>query len=353
MKTYVDLKDIHVLAPNIKKRLSGVTSTIVNLVPKQKKLGVKIASIGPGLPDFLPHVGFYQLWKLWRTPIDGKMRVWHARRNVEMLPGIIMRDILRMKIKVIFTSNAQRHHRNYTKWLISKMDHVISGSRRADSFLKKDSTIIPHGVDLDRFFPSHDKAKERSELGLDPQQKIAGCFGRVRHQKGTDIFVDIMIKLLPQHPQWIAVITGRVTAEHVGFADKLKKAAKDAGLEDRIIFAGEVDDIEKWFRVLDLYIAPQRNEGFGLTPLEAAACNVPTVAADVGAFAELIVDNKTGIVVEVEDVDALCFHANAYMADAKLLETLGQNAREYVSENFSLEKEASAINSVYEAVREQ
>jgi mannosyltransferase len=351
MKTYVDLKDIHVLAPNLKKRLSGVTSTIVNLVPKQKKLGVKIASIGPGLPDFLPHVGFHQLWKLWQTPNDGKMRVWHARRNVEMLPGIIMRDILRMKIKVIFTSDAQRHHRNYTKWLISKMDHVISGSEKAGNFLERESTIIHHGVDLDRFFPSHDKAQERSELGLDPKHKIAGCFGRVRHQKGTDIFVDMMIKLLPQHPEWIAVITGRVTAEHVGFADKLKKNVQDAGLADRIIFAGEVDDIEKWFRVLDLYIAPQRNEGFGLTPLEAAACNVPSVATNAGAFAELIVDNKTGIVVEVEDVDALCFHADKYMADAELLKTLGQNAREYVGKNFSLEKEATAINSVYEAVR--
>lgn len=351
MKTYVDLKDIHVLAPNLKKRLSGVTSTIVNLVPKQKKLGVKIASIGPGLPDFLPHVGFHQLWKLWQTPNDGKMRVWHARRNVEMLPGIIMRDILRMKIKVIFTSDAQRHHRNYTKWLISKMDHVISGSEKAGNFLERESTIIHHGVDLDRFFPSHDKAQERSELGLDPKHKIAGCFGRVRHQKGTDIFVDMMIKLLPQHPEWIAVITGRVTAEHVGFADQLKKNVQDAGLADRIIFAGEVDDIEKWFRVLDLYIAPQRNEGFGLTPLEAAACNVPSVATNAGAFAELIVDNKTGIVVEVEDVDALCLHADKYMSDAELLKTLGQNAREYVGKNFSLEKEATAINSVYEVVR--
>lgn len=112
MKTYIDLKNVHVLTPNLKKRLSGVTSTIVNLVPKQGKLGVKIAATGPGLPDHLPHVGFGQFWKLWQLPEDGKCRVWHARRNVEMLPGIIMRDILRMKIKVIFTSDAQRHHRD-------------------------------------------------------------------------------------------------------------------------------------------------------------------------------------------------------------------------------------------------
>ena len=351
MKTYIDLKNVHVLAPNLKKRLSGVTSTIVNLVPKQSMLGVKIAATGPGLPDHLPHVGFGQFWKLWQLPEDGKYRVWHARRNVEMLPGIIMRDILRMKIKVIFTSDAQRHHRKYTKWLISKMDHVISGSQKAGSYLERESTIIHHGVDLSRFIPSPDKAKERSELKLDPDQKLVGCFGRVRHQKGTDLFVEMMIRLLPSHPDWTAVITGRVTAEHIGFADKLKARVKEAELEERIIFAGEVDDIEKWFRVLDLYIAPQRNEGFGLTPLEAAACTVPSVATDVGAFSELIVNDKTGIVVGVEDLDALCHHADNYMSDETLLKTLGKNAREYVTENFSLEKEATAINAVYDVVR--
>lgn len=352
MKKYVDLKDIHVLAPNLKKRLSGVTSTIVHLVPKQEKLGVKIAAIGPGLPDYLSHVNFLQLWKLWQLPSDGKYRVWHARRNVEMLPGILMRDLLRMKIKVIFTSDAQRHHRKYTKWLISKMDHVISGSQKAGSYLERESTTIHHGVDLERFVPSPDKAKERSELKLDPDQKLVGCFGRVRHQKGTDLFVEMMIKLLPSHPEWTAIITGRVTAEHIGFADELKARVKNAGLENKIIFAGEVDDIEKWFRVLDLYIAPQRNEGFGLTPLEAAACTVPSVATDVGAFSELIVNDKTGIVVGVEDLDALCKEADKYMSDEALLITSGKNARQYVTENFSLEKEATAINAVYEAVRD-
>lgn len=351
MKKYVDLKDIHVLAPNLKKRLSGVTSTIIHLVPKQEKLGVKIASIGPGLPDYLTHVRFHQLWKLWQTPNDGKIRVWHARRNVEMLPGIIMRDVLRMKLKVIFTSDAQRNHRKYTKWLISKMDHVISGSQKAGSFLDRKSTIIHHGVDLERFLPSQDKAKERKELGLDPNQKLVGCFGRIRHQKGTDLFVDMMVKLLPQHPEWTAVITGRITAEHVSFGEELKNRIRQAGLEDRIQIVGEVDQIEKWFRVLDLYIAPQRNEGFGLTPLEAAACSVPSVATDVGAFSELIVDNETGIVIPPEDLTALCAQADRYMSDEKLLYTSGKNARKYVSSNFSLEKEASAINAIYEIVR--
>ena len=65
-----------------------------------------------------------------------------------------------------------------------------------------------------------------------------GCFGRIRHQKGTDLFVDAMIALLPQFPDWTAVITGRVTPEHRGFADELKKKVDAAGLSDRIVFLG-------------------------------------------------------------------------------------------------------------------
>ena len=97
-KTYVDPAGIHVIAPNLKQRLSGVTSTIIQLVPVQNRLGQKVAVFGPGLPPHLPHLRLRDLWKLWRAPKGASHRVWHARRNIEMLPGIIMRDVLRMPL---------------------------------------------------------------------------------------------------------------------------------------------------------------------------------------------------------------------------------------------------------------
>ncbi|MGO8425835.1 glycosyltransferase, partial [Rhizobium ruizarguesonis] len=104
-----------------------------------------------------------------------------------------------------------------------------------------------------------------------PGRHLIGCFDRVRHQKGTDLFVRAMIELLPQHTEWTAVVSGRVTAEHVAFADKRKADVAAAGLSDRILFRGEVPDIKIWYRRLTLYVAPSRNEGFGRTPLEAMA----------------------------------------------------------------------------------
>ncbi len=66
--TYVDPAGVHVIAPNFKIRLSGVTSTIIQLVPVQNRLGQKVAVLGPGLPGDLPHLRFRDLWKLWRPP---------------------------------------------------------------------------------------------------------------------------------------------------------------------------------------------------------------------------------------------------------------------------------------------
>lgn len=351
MTNFVDLKNISVLAPNFKNRLSGVTSTIIQLIPAQRKLGVKIAAIGQGLPQELPHIKYFDLWKLWQKPDGANYRIWHARRNIEMLPGIIMRDILRMKIKLVFTSAAQRDHTNYTKWLISKMDKVIATSKKSANYLKVDSTIIHHGVDLERFNLSNNKTLEKNELGLDPTKKYIGCFGRIRQQKGTDLFVDTMIELLPRHPDWVAVITGRVTSEHNQFIDSIKQRIAQAGLEEQILYFGEVPLIEKWFRILDLYIAPQRWEGFGLTPLEAAASGVPSVAADVGVFSELIIEGKTGYVVEPENLQKIIEKTNNYLTDDKLLSESGIAARLHVSENFSLEKEANAINQTYRSIQ--
>lgn len=69
---HVDLKDVCVLAPNFKRRLSGVTSTIIQLVPVQNRLGQKIAVIGPGLPESLPYVRFRDLWRLWQNGPAGR-----------------------------------------------------------------------------------------------------------------------------------------------------------------------------------------------------------------------------------------------------------------------------------------
>ncbi|MBB4190950.1 mannosyltransferase [Rhizobium aethiopicum] len=342
-----DIRDVEIIAPNFKRRLSGVTSTIVQLIPCQIRLGMRIATLGPGLPDGLAKLTWPQILGLWRPPARRRHRVWHARRNNEMAVGILLRYVLRMPLKLLFTSAAQRRHTAYTKWLIRRMDAVIATSDRSGSFLEVPHTVIQHGVDLSIFHPPETADDGIAATGL-PGRYLVGCFGRVRHQKGTDLFVQAMIELLPQHPEWTAVVSGRVTAEHTAFGEKLKADVAGAGLTDRILFLGEVPDIKVWYRRLTLYVAPSRNEGFGLTPLEAMASRTAVVASDAGAYAELIADGETGSVVAAGDGEALTRAIAPYIADPALAIAHGENALCHVRANFALEKEAKAIGAVYD-----
>ncbi len=342
-----DISDVEIIAPNLKRRLSGVTSTIVQLIPCQIRLGIRIAALGPGLPPDLPRLKWPQLAGLWRPPAGRRHRVWHARRNNEMAAGILLRHVLRMPLKLVFTSAAQRRHTSYTRWLIRRMDAVIATSSRSGSFLKVPHTVIQHGVDLALFHPPEGPDDTITATGL-PGRHLVGCFGRVRHQKGTDLFVQAMIALLPQYPDWTAVISGRVTPEHTAFADKLKADIAAAGLADRIVFIGEVPDIKVWYRRLTLYVAPSRNEGFGLTPLEAMASKTAVVASDAGAYAEMIVSGENGVIVPPGDGKALTAAIATYLADPALAAAQGETALRHVRENFALEKEATAIARIYQ-----
>lgn len=344
-----DIRDVEIIATNFKRRLSGVTTSIIQLVPVQKMLGQKIATLGPGLPNSLPHLAFLSLLCLWQPPTGRRHRVWHARRNIEMLPAIVLRDLLRMKLKIVFTSASQRRHTGWTKFLVSRMDAVIATSSRTTAYLEVPNTTIMHGIDTNRFFPPADKQAAKAAVGLPGDRKIAGCFGRVRHQKGTDLFVDSMLALLPSRPDWIAIIAGRATGQHLAFESALKDKVAAAGLSDRILFVGEHTNIPDWYRAIDLFIAPQRWEGFGLTPLEAMATGVPVVATDVGAFQDLIVTGagETGAIIPRDDLAAMTTAGAAFMDDDLRRSQAGERSRRHVSENFTIEGEASRIGAVY------
>lgn len=339
------VRDIEVIAPHFKRRLSGVTTTVVQLAPRQIEAGVKLATLGPGLPKDLPRIGFLDLLACWKRPASGRSRIWHARRNNEMLAGLILRDVLRMPMALLFTSAAQRRHSRYTKWLISRMDAVVATSARSGSYLDVPHAVIMHGVDTEVFRPARpDGADPAPDL---QGRLVVGCTGRIRAQKGTDLFVDAMIALLPHYPAWTAVIAGRVTLEHEAFAADLRARIERAGLTDRIRFIGEVDDIKPWYRRFQLFVAPSRNEGFGLTPLEAMASGAPAVTSDAGAYAEMIVPGRTGLVTAAGDGDALKHAIEPYLADPDRARRHGEYAAQHVRDNFAIANEVAGLNRVY------
>ena len=338
------MADIEVVAPNLKRRLSGVTATVVRLIPVQARM-IGIVATGPGLPPALPHIPLARAASL---PRD-RWRVWHARRNTEMALGLILRHLLRRRYRLLFTSAAQRRHKGFTRWLIRQQDALIATSPQAASYLERPATVILHGVDLSVFHPAPDRAALRATLGFAPEDIVIGCFGRVRAQKGVDLLVEAALRLCPDRPRARLILSGRITSDNQAFADDLKARIAQAGLSDRIRFLGELpwEDVVRNYQALDLFAAPARWEGFGLTPLEAAACGVPTVAARVGAYETLIRDGETGSLVPRDDADALTAALARWLDDDAARAAAGAAARAHVAQNHAIEGEARAIVAVY------
>lgn len=334
-----------VVAPNLKRRLSGVTATVLRLIPVQARL-IDIRATGPGLPPGIPHI---PLWRAASLPRD-RWRVWHARRNTEMALGLILRHLLRRRYRLLFTSAAQRRHTGFTRWLIRRQDALIATSPQAASYLERPATVILHGVDTAVFHPAPDRAALRARLGLEPDAVLIGCFGRIRAQKGVDLLVAAGLELLPRHPRAQILLTGRITPDNRAFADELQARIRAAGLDTRIRFLGELpwEEVVAHYQVLDLFTAPARWEGFGLTPLEAAACGVPSVAARVGAYESLIRDGETGSLVPPDDAPALTAALERWLDDEAGRARAGRAARAHVAARHAIEGEARAIAAVYE-----
>ena len=345
-----DLGEIDVIAPNFKRRHSGVTSTVIRLVPVQAKQ-IGIVACAPDLPPEVPTVSPSSPLFMSRRGPSGP-RVWHARRNVEMIAGLALKYLARKRLKLLFTSAAQRRHTALTRWLIRRMDAIVATSATSASYLERDALVIHHGIDCDQFRPVADRAALRQSLDLPADGPLVGCFGRIRPQKGNDLFVRAMIRVFLDLPHGRALMMGRATDDHRPFLQGLKAEVAAAGLSNRILFRDEVPiaQLAAHFQALDLYVAPQRWEGFGLTPLEAMACGAAVVATRVGAFEDLIVDGMTGHLVEIEDVDAIAKHVHRLVSDDGQRDRFGSEARQRVVAKFSIDREASALITLYRAL---
>src|SRR5438552_11616980 len=335
--------NLQLIVPNLHRRYSGVTATNRMVAPKLAKM-FHAAWLGSDAPEGIARIRAADLGKLWlrRTPL-----IWHARRNDEMIVGVLLRA-LGWPLKLVFTSAAQRHHTWLTRWLISRMDAIIATSALSASFLRRDATVVMHGVDTDRYAPPADRAAAFAEAKL-PGRYAIGCFGRVRAQKGSDVFVDAMCRLLPNYPDFTAVMVGAIVPEQQGFADDLRKKIEAAGLQSRIVITGEleIEEVQRWYRRLTIYAFTSRNEGFGLTLIEAMSSGAALVASRAGAAGLVVEDGVTGVLTPPGDVDALVAALEPLMRDPAAATAMGARARARVEEKFSLDAEANRIADVY------
>tara|TARA_R110002073_G_scaffold70286_11_gene173749 strand:- start:503 stop:1537 length:1035 start_codon:yes stop_codon:yes gene_type:complete len=339
---------LRVILGNSNKRFSGVTSTMLQTMSYQQS-SCEIRVLGEhNLPDPSIAINFHQAAQICyesKTPV-----IFHARRNDEMIQALILKKLFGANLKILFTSTAQRKHSFLTKWLMQQVDAVISTCSAAASYLNNaPAAIIPHGIDTNIYSPAHNKKAAWQSTGF-PGEYGIGIFGRVRKQKGIDLFINACIENLPNYPAATAVIVGAIDDKDL--VDHCKKAAKSANLEERIIFTGELpfDRIPELFRSMSLICALSRNEGFGLTVLEALSSETPVLATEAGAWPDILNGQTAGRLVERDNQKMINQQMNELLQDETILEAMGKAGRKLVMEKYKIEQEACALVDFYKSL---
>ena len=322
-----------ILVTNFKRRVTGVSSTALNVTKAQQKLSNRsIALCGPGQDVRLWHA---LCWG-WRKPAAASHRIWHVRRNSEMLWGLIARDVLRQPIKLVFTSAAIRRHSALPRWLISKMDALIATSAAAAAHLEKVDSIQGHGVDTQAFQP-----------GKKTTNPTIVCVGRIRKEKGTHILAAALAEVLPDFPDVRAVFLGRAQTKDQAFFADVKAITR--AVAKQIEWRGEVspEEVQAILASAHILSATPLYEGYGLTAFEGLASGCAVLLSNTGAFAQAV--EGTGYLVTLDDVPATATALRCLLEDPIACQAMMTRARILAVERFAIEQEARAALNVYEA----
>jgi len=358
-KKELNQQEIELIIGNSNSNFSGVTSTMLQVLSHQQNL-INLRVMGKHhLAEESLVISFWQVAHLCRKPLStGKYRIFHARRVDEMIQALILKHVFRAKIKIVFSSAAQRYRSGFTLWLTDRMDAVLAMCKASASYLhRKPDAIIYHGVKTDVYLPATDKAQAWQSLGLLPEDNAKGklgiaILGRVRKQKGVHLFVESCIAILKDKPDYSAVIVGSISSSNENFVKELQDKIAGAGLSERIVFAGEQNfaDIPKIFSSLSLVVALSENEGFGLTILEAMSSGAAVLASEAGAWPEVVRQGVDGYVVPINDLAAVTEKMSLLLDDEDKLMKMGRDGRERVLEHYSVEREAKELVTFFKSL---
>lgn len=208
----------------------------------------------------------------------------------------------------------------------------IFGGNRSAGIYSRRVVVIPNSLDTreaDAALPRH----WRDELSWPEDRPIVGYCGRLAAIKGADILVEAVAMLIRDGHRVGLVVVGE-GEERI----KLQSLATTLGIGDDVYFAGRIARAEVFsaFKGFDIAVVPSREEGFGLSALEAMASGVPVVASNVDALAEIISDGVNGILFCCSDAIDLASRISLLLQNPELGANLARSAARHVSESYGI-----------------
>ena len=210
-------------------------------------------------------------------------------------------------------------------------------------------SVIYNGVDFDKFTPDvqGEFVRERYNLHDNPLILFVGVF-KIRKRIPNLLYA--MVEIIKEIPNAKLLIVGG----RWGYEGALRNLVSEWRLEDNVIFAGKVadDELPAYYAAADVVAVPSSYEGFPVVVLEAMASGKPIVTSKVSGIPEAVIDNKTGLLIEKDNIKQLAEKILLLLKDPIKREKMGKAARERVIENFDWKKIAKEYKQEYQRLLE-
>jgi len=216
--------------------------------------------------------------------------------------------------------------------------------------------VVYNAVDLERWDPERiDRARARVELGdAGRRGLLLGVVAQLSPWKGQDTAIEALRLLCAQGIDAHLLLIGsakfvaRATRfDNEAYVASLRARIVEAGLEDRVSWLGERQDVPELVRALDILLLPSWEEPFGRALIEAMALGVPVIATDVGGPPEILTDGREGYLVPPRDPQAWARAIRCIADSPTKAREMGRAGRLRVEQEFTVEQHVQRLLAVY------
>ncbi|PIR05601.1 hypothetical protein COV56_01945 [Candidatus Kuenenbacteria bacterium CG11_big_fil_rev_8_21_14_0_20_37_9] len=239
--------------------------------------------------------------------------------------------------------------RPFYELIYKKADHIQAISRwleqRAKDYgYKGDVSVVPNGVDLEKFKIQNSKFKIKRELNIKDNTKIIFTASRLVEKNDIETLIRAFKILVSD----ILISSFLIIAGGGGLEDKLKKLVLGLGIQDKVFFLGQLSPDEAWkyYSIADIFVRPSLSEGFGNSFIEAMAASLPIVATPVGGILDFLEDRKTGLFCRVKDPRDLADKIKMIFENKELCRTIRENGLRLAREKYDWNMIAEKIKTI-------
>ena len=231
-----------------------------------EKLGGKVIVIPPYQKLFKYQKELYRIFK------ENNYKIVHSHINALSVFPLKIAKKAGVPIRIAHshsTSNKKEWKKNILKMILrpfSKLyaNNYFACTEYAGKWLfgkkvveRKELNVINNAIDLKKFeFNENTREDLRKELGIKEDVLVIGHVGRFMKQKNHEFLIDVFEKAIKQDDNIYLILVGQGPLE-----DKIKEMAKEKGIENKILFLGQRNDVNKLYQAMDIFVLPSLYEG--------------------------------------------------------------------------------------------